>query len=37
MSSTWALKPGVDIVYDGNACTVVEICDGAVIVHARNG
>ena len=22
MSSTWTLKPGVDFVYDGDACTV---------------
>jgi hypothetical protein len=37
MSSTWTLKPGVDIVYDGDACTVAEICDGAVIVRTRTG
>ena len=37
MSSTWTLKPGVDIVYDGDTCTVAEICDGAVIVRTRTG
>ena len=37
MSSTWTLKPGVDIVYDGDACTVAEICDGAVVVRTRTG
>ena len=37
MSNTWTLQPGSDFVYDGEPCTVVEICDGAVITRNRAG
>lgn len=37
MSRTWNLRAGADIVYDGEPCTVAEVCDGAVIVRSRSG
>ncbi|MEV8135408.1 integrase [Microbacterium aurantiacum] len=37
MSMTWTLQAGTDFVYDGEACTVVEISDGAIITRSRAG
>ncbi len=37
MSNTWMLKAGADLVYDGDPCTVVEVCDGAVVTRGRDG
>lgn len=37
MNATWNLCPGTDLIYDGEACTVVEIADGAVVVRDQNG
>jgi hypothetical protein len=33
MNATWNLRPGTDLIYDGDACTVVEIADGAIITR----
>lgn len=35
--ATWTLQPGADLIYDGEACTVTEIADGAIIVRDREG
>lgn len=37
MSTTWTLQAGSDLVYDGEPCTIVEICDGAIITRDRAG
>jgi len=37
MMDSWMLRPGMDFVYDGEACTVAEIADGAVIIRDRTG
>jgi transposase InsO family protein len=37
MNATWNLRPGTDLIYDGDACTVVEIADGAIITRDRRG
>lgn len=34
---SWMLRPGTDFVYDGEACTVAEVADGAVIIRDRTG
>ncbi|MCO7204761.1 hypothetical protein NH287_14820 [Microbacterium sp. CnD16-F] len=37
MSNTWVLRAGADLVYDGEAATVREIVDSAVIIRTRAG
>ncbi len=37
MSNTWVLQAGADLVYDGEAGTVHEIMDGAVVIRTRAG
>lgn len=37
MSGTWTLQAGLHFVYDGDPCTIVEICDGAIIARDRSG
>ena len=37
MANTWMLKAGADLAYDGEACTVIEVCDGAIITRTRDG
>ncbi|WP_309127112.1 DDE-type integrase/transposase/recombinase [Microbacterium sp.] len=37
MSNTWILQAGADLVYDGEAATVIEVADGAVIIRTRAG
>lgn len=37
MGNTWMLKAGADLVYDGDAGTVVEVTDGAIIIRTRKG
>ncbi|WP_282837529.1 integrase [Microbacterium flavum] len=37
MSGTWTLQAGSHFVYDGDPCTIVEICDGAIIARDRSG
>lgn len=37
MSATWTLRAGTDLIYDGEACTITEIADGAIVVRDRTG
>jgi len=37
MNATWNLRPGTDLIYDGEACTVIEIADGAIVTRDRSG
>jgi hypothetical protein len=37
MTATWTLQAGSDLVYDGDPCTIVEICDGAIVTRDRTG
>jgi transposase InsO family protein len=37
MNATWNLRPGTDLIYDGEVCTVIEIADGAIVTRDRSG
>ena len=37
MSNTWILQASAELAYDGDAATITEVADNAVIVRTRAG